>query len=406
MGRVRVSIPDSRRVAAIALSALALGIGGPSTGAEPSERGPARRPAAAAGVTVVAVTTSAARPDSRAFLEALRSHPWFVANARRIRLVEVPSEGQATTARLGLNVCPAITAYSRGPRGLEILGGRSGFSGVDEAIGWLRDLESGAVPAGSPRVDPAVEPTGLERGSPLASAQGPMASGTAPAVPSPQVISAPGAGTTTGGLCPSPGRGLAPPVRIVLVPQVATTTTGTSDLFMPATVVSGSVGAPLAAGPLPLAMPQSPAPMVMVPMAAVPAGPATAGPGACGAHVTTHSISVPASRTSSRVRVRAPGPCAAALARFGERLALLGRTRIETVYETQLETEVARSAPAQFMTLSSTAAGLDWPPRPVPPPPADVPGPPPTGQQPPESRPPLASPQTQPRDRSFGRHDD
>src|SRR5579875_641055 len=241
MGRVQVSIPDSRRVAAIALSALVLGIGGPSTGAEPSGRGPARRPAAAAGVTLVAVTTSAARPDSRAFLEALRSHPWFVANARRIRLVEVPSEGQATTARLGLNVCPAITAYSRGPRGLEILGGRSGFSGVDEAIGWLRDLESGAVPAGSPRVDPAVEPTGLKLGSPLASAQGPMAPGTAPAVPSPPVIYAPAAGTTTGGLCPSPAQGLAPPpVRIVLVPQVATTTTGPSDLFMPATVAPGS----------------------------------------------------------------------------------------------------------------------------------------------------------------------
>jgi hypothetical protein len=114
---------------------------------------------------------------------------------------------------------------------------------------------------------------------------------------------------------------------------------------------------------------------------------------------------MPASRTCTRVRVHAPGPLASCLAGFGERLTLLGRTRIETVEETQLETQVARSWPGQFMTLTSTAADLDIPPQQCATRPAGIPGPPTSCQPTPTSRAPSPSPQMPQGPGHFGRGD-
>ncbi len=49
------------------------------------------------------------------------------------------------------------------------------------------------------------------------------------------------------------------------------------------------------------------------------------------------SVSMPMARSTSRIRVKGPGPVGAGLARFGERLTHFGRTKIESVQETELE---------------------------------------------------------------------
>ncbi len=71
-------------------------------------------------------------------------------------------------------------------------------------------------------------------------------------------------------------------------------------------------------------------PMVAAPMAQpfVPAGSMTA--------LTNQSVSMPTSRSSTRVRVRGPGLFGSSLARLGERMTQLGKTRIETTQETEM----------------------------------------------------------------------
>src|SRR5262249_31973563 len=77
--------------------------------------------------------------------------------------------------------------------------------------------------------------------------------------------------------------------------------------------------------------------------------------------------------STSRVSVRGPGMLGAGLARLGERLTQLGRTRIQTVQETVLETQA--SQPIGGMATISTS-GLTPPPAAAPPqaaPPAPCP---------------------------------
>ena len=52
--------------------------------------------------------------------------------------------------------------------------------------------------------------------------------------------------------------------------------------------------------------------------------------------LTSQSVSMPTSRSATRVRVRGPGPLASSLARLGERMTQLGKTRIETTQETEM----------------------------------------------------------------------
>jgi hypothetical protein len=119
-------------------------------------------------------------------------------------------------------------------------------------------------------------------------------------------------------------------------------------------------------------MPVAPQPMYM-PMAPPPAAPIAAAP--AGAALTNQAVSVPASRSSTRTRVRGPGLINASLARFGERLIQLGRTRIETVQETELAPPVAQTS-GGFTTISTTGL-VPQPTAPQPPPTAPQPPPPP-----------------------------
>jgi hypothetical protein len=122
------------------------------------------------------------------------------------------------------------------------------------------------------------------------------------------------------------------------------------------------------------------------------------GPAVSGAALTTQSVSVPASSTTSRVRVRGPGPLAAAAARLGEKLTTLGRTRIETVQETRLETQGLQSPPGQFMNLTSVSANPVMAPQQNVTFPAAVPQapPPPPPSPPPPAPPSLQGPQPSP----------
>ena len=91
-------------------------------------------------------------------------------------------------------------------------------------------------------------------------------------------------------------------------------------------------------------------------MAAQPVAPATGA-----ANLTNQTVCVSTSRSSTRVRVRGPCMINAGLARLGERLVQLGRTRIQTVQETELESPVVQPS-AGLATISTTSAS---PPAPV-----------------------------------------
>jgi hypothetical protein len=97
------------------------------------------------------------------------------------------------------------------------------------------------------------------------------------------------------------------------------------------------------------------APMAPQPMAYAPVAPQPVAGAAAGAMLTNQTVAVPTSRSTTRVRVRGPGMINAGLARFGERLMTLGRTRIQTVQETELEAPTAQPT-GGLATISTSAA--------------------------------------------------
>ncbi len=108
----------------------------------------------------------------------------------------------------------------------------------------------------------------------------------------------------------------------------------------PAQPANGNFFLPSAPGPAPAYAPQMApvAPTYAIPMAPMmPVGPQPAAVGN-GAALTGSSVSVPTSSSTTSVQVRGPGMIGMGLARFGERLTQLGRTRVRTVQETVLQT--------------------------------------------------------------------
>ena len=97
-------------------------------------------------------------------------------------------------------------------------------------------------------------------------------------------------------------------------------------------------------------VPMMPAPAYGPPM--VPAAPQPAMMGTAPA-LAGSSVAVPTSSSSSSVEIRGPGLLCAGLARVGERLVQLGRTRVRTVQETVLQTP--RSQPLGGMATIATS---------------------------------------------------
>ena len=99
-------------------------------------------------------------------------------------------------------------------------------------------------------------------------------------------------------------------------------------------------------------------PVGFVPMSA-PMGFAPVSPqpnAAAGAMLTNQSVSVPTSSSSTRVRVRGPGLINSGLARFGERLTQLGRTRIETIQQTDFQSQLTQPTGGLATINTSQAA--------------------------------------------------
>ena len=177
------------------------------------------------------------------------------------------------------------------------------------------------------------------------------------------------------------------PQMVPMMPQYAAPAppAAPGNFFLPPAAPPAAPPAPPAYAPQMVPMvPMAPAyPMPMMPAYAAPQPPAMV-PAAA---LTNSSVSVPTSRASSRVRVRGPGPLASRLARFGERLTQLGRTRIETVQETELDTPRIQPM-GGVATISTTGAvPVQQPQAPVAPPaappaaPPEAPTPSPQGQE-------------------------
>ena len=119
-----------------------------------------------------------------------------------------------------------------------------------------------------------------------------------------------------------------------MAPMAPVAPTAPTNFFLP---TSPPPMAPAAPQPVaPMAFAPAPQPMAFAPMAFAPApqpvafAPVSAQPIAPvsgAANLTNQTVSVPTSRSSTRVRVRGPGMINAGLARFGERLVQLGRTQ-------------------------------------------------------------------------------
>jgi hypothetical protein len=341
--------------------------------AEDPAPSPSNRATTAPGTWTIVVVTSSIDPVSKSLLQGLRSSPWVVANADRVKLAEVSNDA---TGRPSTGGSTAVLVYQQGPRGPEMMGGRSGFAGPDEVIQWVRNLIASSVEISvrDPNLNRANH---LGQGQPTASPQGEMPSmsmsqpqsptSMAPtypqAIPQPQTTMSFAVPMTASpsSVIQAPGQNFviqqgptqvmfAPPTApMVYIPQQMMPSPS-GNLFM--TAAQAPAGMPMMAVAAPVPMGMQAAAVAPQPVAvAQPVGPAVSG-----ASLTTSSFSVPASSTTSRFKVRGPGPVASALSRFGERLTTLGRTRIETVQETRLETQTAQTPPGQYMTLSATSA--------------------------------------------------
>ena len=173
---------------------------------------------------------------------------------------------------------------------------------------------------------------------------------------------------------------------IVYIPQMVAQPMlqPTANVFLPAAPVAQPMAyAP--AAPTPVAVP--------APMAYAPAAPAPVG----GVALNSQVLSMPTLGSSTRVRVRGPGFLALGLAGLGERMARLGRSRIETVQSTDLQSPYAQYNPGGLATFSTQSV------VPIPvmaTPPAQPLAPPAQPVAPPTT----ASPQAEPRKHSwFGR---
>jgi hypothetical protein len=300
---------------------------------------------------------------------------------------------------------PAVATLAVGM----VLGGASRpcLSQTTSADGGMPSIPSRVIPAGSRRVsaDADVQRTTFGHSN-VASSQQSVES-PAPCPPAKPQPSPPAAAPPTSYAPPSTPS-YAPPAGPQYAPQYAPGNVQYAPSYVPQYAPMVPQYAPPSYGPPPSAppgnffMPGPPSggppaygpPMVpMVPVMAPSYAPALAPPMAGPpAPVAGGSVSVPTTRSSSRVVVRGPGLLGAGLARLGERLTQLGRTRIQTVQETVLENQT--SQPLGGMTTISTQGLTPPPPSAAPPsappsygppqgaPPAEVPGPSPQGGYP------------------------
>ncbi|WP_165246730.1 hypothetical protein [Paludisphaera soli] len=252
------------------------------------------------------------------------------------------------------------------------------------------------------RVDPDVERSHFHEGRPSPQQQAP-----APPIPSkPQPsYGPPEAPPSYPNYAPpappppqQPPQGYAPPYPGYAPPQYApqqymmvpvappTAAAPPANFFLPgAAPAAPAYGPPAAPAPMQPAYAMPMAPAYAMPMApAPPPQPAAFGAGAA---LGGSSVSVPTSSSKTTVEIRGPGMLSAALARVGERMVQLGRTRVRTVQETVLQTP--QSQPMGGTATIATAGLTPIQPQAAPPQPPQQSAPP--QNAPPDS--PAPSPQ-------------
>ena len=344
----------------------------------------------ATGAPLVVVVTSQARPESRAFARALIDGPWARSNRGLVQVVELVSESNAATVeRLRVTSIPTVLAYTAGSEGPVCRGARAGGS-TDEVVAWLRTLGIGDSRTGPESIDFAVTPA-LHDGYP--SAQQPYST-PPPQIPAPPTYSY----TPTYAAPPAPPPTYVAPVPTMAAPQPTSyvqlpgpnvvVQQGQPQVFLSQPAPQPAYGAPMmnapnmylpAAAPAPTAYAAQPSYAALPNPAAYAAQPSApvgyaASPTPYAA-VTNQTMALPTVGSRTRIRVKGPGPIRSGLATLGEKLTQLGRSRIETVQETDLNTPAVQGGGgvATFATSSTMPVGIPrcrlltslswWPPR-------------------------------------------
>ena len=158
----------------------------------------------------------------------------------------------------------------------------------------------------------------------------------------------------------------AAPAAPVAAPTMMAAPVAAPTMMAAAVAAPTMMAAPVAAAPTMMAAAVAAPTVMAAPVAAAPATTAVAAPAATVATLSNQSLSLPSSGTRTRVRVRGPGLLASGMARLGERMVQLGRTRIETIQETTLEAPAPQAPGIGTTTISTTSAS------PVVPPPSSV----------------------------------
>jgi hypothetical protein len=318
----------------------------------------------------VAVFTSSEQPGSTRFWSELNASPWARENRGLVQLVQVSKDANTDRVQqMGIGRFPTVVVYARGAGGVMTLGQISDCDSSEGMTRWLRALE--LAPGRGAQGDASVTPTNY--GGDVYPSQQYTQPSPPPmqAPPQPQMQPQPQPSvmmsvaqpivSSSAAVVQVPSQNLmiqqAPPQvflapqpqPVVYVPQVQSapmTAAPTGNLFLAAPSVAAPAPAPTMAT----------APAAAPVASAVPATMAVAAPVSPALTLNNQTLSLPSTGTRTRVHVRGPGLLGSSLARFGERLTQLGRTRIHSVQETTLEAPAVQSPGGGLTTISTTSA--------------------------------------------------
>jgi hypothetical protein len=319
------------------------------------------------GVPTVVVFTSESQPGSIRVWNEFNETAWARTNRGLVQLVRVSKEHEVGFVRSsGIVQFPSVVVYARGPKGVTVLSSIQDCADASSLVSRMISLSVGMEPMAA--VDPSVRPATYPGDAyPSQQYQQPTTSSPPPASPpamtsQPMVtVAMPQTVSATTGMIQVPGQNLmiqqqptqvymAPaPQPVVYVPQ-----TMPSMSFVPQTA------SPPAGNLYLTTSAPAPAPTMAVAVANQPAvtptavALTTAAPPALAA-VNNQTFSLPSSASRTRVRVRGPGLVASSLARLGEKMTQLGRARIETVQETELQSPYTQNLSGGLTTFNSTS---------------------------------------------------
>ena len=115
------------------------------------------------GKLLIVVTSSRAEPNSTRFVATLKEVVSFASSELAPLFTEMPVERfEADLKRLGVTTHPTLILYRHGPRGIELVGSRSGLQTVRQAVAWLDSI--GALRIRKPA---AAEPAQAQGETPL-----------------------------------------------------------------------------------------------------------------------------------------------------------------------------------------------------------------------------------------------